>query len=167
MEKTKPTFTPTWKWLMENKIAFVGFGFGSGLPAKAPGTWGSLMGMLLAGLLLGIGVGKLWLFLLAVVAFVVGIGICHETELALGRVHDYSGIVWDEIVAMLFVFSLIPQGFFWWIIGFAAFRFFDIVKPQPISWADSKVNGGLGVMLDDVSAAVYAVLVVGILALIF
>ena len=97
----------------------------------------------------------------------VGIGICHETELALGRVHDYSGIVWDEIVAMLFVFSLIPQGFFWWIIGFAAFRFFDIVKPQPISWADSKVNGGLGVMLDDVIAAVYAVLVVGILALIF
>ena len=71
---------------MENKIAFVGFGFGSGLPAKAPGTWGSLMGMLLAGLLLGIGVGKLWLFVLAVVAFCggdwdlprngVGVGAC-------------------------------------------------------------------------------------------
>ncbi len=164
--KAQPIIRPTWDWLMNHKVAWIGFGFGSGLASKAPGTWGSLVGMLLAGLLLGCGVSKLGLFVLAVLAFVVGIWICNHTERALG-VHDYSGIVWDEIVAILLIYSVIPQGFFWWLIGFGAFRFFDIVKPQPISWADSKVSGGLGVMLDDVIAAVYAMLLVGILAAIF
>lgn len=167
MTKPQPAFRPTWSWLMNNKIAFIGFGFGSGLAPKAPGTWGSLVGMLIAGLLLGCGVSKLTLFLLAVIGFLVGIWICSETEMALGRVHDYSGIVWDEIVAMLLIYSIIPQGFFWWLIGFAAFRLFDVVKPQPIAFIDSKVQGGLGVMLDDMIAAVYALLFVGILALIF
>lgn len=167
MEKAQLAFRPTWAWLMDNKIAFVGFGFGAGLAPKAAGTWGSLVGMLLAGLLLGCGLGKLGLFILAVVGFAAGVWICKQTELALGNVHDYGGIVWDEIVAMFLVYALIPQGLFWWVIGFALFRLFDIFKPQPIKWADSKVSGGLGVMLDDVIAAVYTVLVVGVLALIF
>lgn len=158
---------PTWSWLMQNKIAFVGFGFGAGLARSAPGSWGSLVGLLIAGLLLGCGLPKFGLFMLAALCFALGIWICNETELALGRVHDYKGVVWDEIVAMLLIYSVIPQGFFWWLIGFGAFRFFDIVKPRPINWADERVKGGLGVMLDDVIAAVYTVIVVGILALIF
>lgn len=157
---------PTWTWLMENKIAFLAFGFGAGLAPKAAGTWGSLVGMLWAALMLGMGLGKVGLFILAVLALGAGVWICNQTEAALGR-HDDGGIVWDEIAAMLLIFSLIPQGFFWWIIGFALFRLFDIVKPKPISWADDKIGGGLGVMLDDVIAAAYTVLIVGILALIF
>lgn len=167
MKKGQATFKPNWQWLMQNKIAFLGFGFGSGLPEKAPGTWGSFAGMLLAGLFLGMGMGQLGLLMLTVVAFIAGIGICQETELALGRVHDHSGIVWDEMVAMWLIFALIPQGFFWWMTAFVVFRFFDIVKPQPISWVDGKIEGGLGVMLDDVIAATYTVIVVYLLVWIF
>ncbi|QMT32283.1 phosphatidylglycerophosphatase A family protein [Alysiella filiformis] len=151
---------PTWAFLMKNKMAFLGFGFGAGLAPKAQGTWGSLVGMMLAGLLLGSGLGKLGLFVLAAILFVAGIWICNETELALGRVHDYRGVVWDEIVGIMFVYALVPQGFFWWIFAFGAFRLFDIAKPQPIAFFDEKVRGGFGVMLDDVVAAVYAVLLV-------
>lgn len=158
---------PTWDFLMKNKIAFVGFGFGVGLAPKAQGTWGSLLGMMLAGLLLGCDLGKLGLFALAAVLFGVGVWICNETELALGRVHDYRGVVWDEIVGMLLVYSLVPQGFFWWMLAFALFRFFDIVKPQPIGFLDKNIRGGLGVMLDDVAAAVYTVIVVQLLNIIF
>lgn len=164
--KDDVAFQPTWSWLMQNKWAFVGFGFGSGLAPKAQGTWGSFIGMMLAGLLLGMGFSKVGLFVLAMVAFGVGVWICHETGLALGKVHDYKGIVWDEIVGMLFVFAMIPQGFFWWLFGFAAFRFFDIVKPQPIQYLDQRIQGSLGIMVDDVAAAIYAVIVVQIVNLI-
>lgn len=162
----KAAVTPSWAWLMENKIAFVGFGFGSGLAAKAPGTWGSLVGMLMAGLLLGCGLGRLGLFVLALLLLAVGVWICNETERLLG-VHDHSGIVWDEIVAMLLVYACVPQGFFWWLLAFAAFRLFDIVKPQPVRWADAKLGGGAGVMADDVLAAAYAVLLVQLVNLLF
>lgn len=158
---------PTWAFLMQNKLAFLGFGFGVGLAPKAQGTWGSFLGMMLAGLFLGSGMSKFGLFALAAVLFVVGIWICNETELALGRVHDYRGVVWDEIVGIMFVYALVPQGFFWWLAAFAAFRFFDIVKPQPIAFFDEKVRGGLGVMLDDVVAAIYAVLLIQILNVFF
>lgn len=158
---------PTWDFLMKNKIAFVGFGFGIGLIPKAPGTWGSLLGMILAGLLLGMGLGKFGLLVLAVLLFGAGVWICDQTEAALGQVHDYRGVVWDEIVGMLLVFSLVPQGFFWWVLAFAAFRFFDIVKPQPIGLLDKTVRGGLGVMVDDAAAAMGAIIVIQLLNLIF
>lgn len=158
---------PTWDFLLKNKIALVGFGFGVGLAPKAQGTWGSLLGMLLAGLLLGAGLSKLGLLVIAVILFGAGVWICNETAAALGNVHDYRGVVWDEIVGMLLVFALVPQGFFWWLLAFAAFRFFDIVKPQPIGFLDQKVRGGLGVMVDDVAAAVYAVIVIQLLNIIF
>lgn len=158
MKREQPTFTPNWSWLMRNKTAFIGFGFGSGLATKAPGTFGSLVGMMLAGLLLGSGMSHFGLFVFSLILFLGGIWICSETELALGGVHDYKGIVWDEIVAMLLVFSLVPQGVFWWWFAFALFRFFDIVKPQPIQWAEQRYARGFGVMVDDMIAALYTVL---------
>ena len=74
--------------------------------------------------------------------------------------HDHRGIVWDEFVAMLLVLSCVPQGLGWWLLSFLLFRLFDILKPQPVKWADSQIKGGSGVMLDDAIAAVYAILVV-------
>ena len=68
--------------------------------------------------------------------------------------HDHRGIVWDEFVAMLLVLSCVPQGLGWWLLSFLLFRLFDILKPQPVKWADSQIKGGLGVMLDDAIAAV-------------
>jgi phosphatidylglycerophosphatase A len=56
-----------------------------------------------------------------------------------------------------------PPGWLWVVLGFVLFRFFDILKPWPIAWADKRVHGGLGIMLDDLLAAVYAWLILQLL----
>jgi phosphatidylglycerophosphatase A len=89
---------------------------------------------------------------------ILGIWICQASSRDLG-VHDHPGIVWDEIVGYLITMATAPAGWLWVVLGFVLFRFFDILKPWPISWADKRVHGGLGIMLDDVLAAVYAWLV--------
>lgn len=162
MAKTAPAFRPTWTWLMQDPIRLLGFGFGTGLSPKAPGTIGTLPAIPIAGLLLGMGMSKLALGLLCIPLFLLGIWICNMTERALG-VHDYGGIVWDEIVAMLLVLACIPQGLGWWTMAFIVFRFFDAVKPPPIRWFDRQVSGGLGVMLDDIIAAVMSIVVLRLL----
>ena len=78
-------------------------------------------------------------------------------------VHDYGGIVWDEIVAMLLILAFVPQTVLWWLMAFLVFRFFDAVKPPPIKWFDQKVSGGFGVMLDDIIAAIMSIMVLLIL----
>jgi phosphatidylglycerophosphatase A len=90
-------------------------------------------------------------------AFCLGIYLCGETARRLG-VHDHGGIVWDEFVGLWLVLLLIPAGLFWWLAGFFLFRLFDIVKPWPIGWLDQRLGGGFGIMLDDVLAALYALL---------
>ncbi|WP_325320807.1 phosphatidylglycerophosphatase A [Kingella oralis] len=162
MAKQKPAFAVTWAWLWQRPVCFVGFGFGTGLAPKAPGTVGTLPAVLIAGLLLGCGMSKLMLGWLCVTLFFIGIWICDATERALG-VHDYGGIVWDEIVAMMLIYACVPQGLGWWAVSFAVFRFFDAVKPPPIKWFDRRVSGGLGVMLDDLIAAVLSIAVVWLL----
>ena len=162
MAKQKPAFEITWGWLIQRPVCFIGFGFGTGLAPKAPGTVGTLPAVLIAGLLLGGGMSKLALGLLCIALFFIGIWICNVTERSLG-VHDYGGIVWDEIVAMMLIYACVPQGLGWWVISFAVFRFFDAVKPPPIKWFDQRVSGGLGVMLDDVIAAVMSIVVIWLL----
>jgi phosphatidylglycerophosphatase A len=71
-------------------------------------------------------------------------------------VHDHAGIVWDEIVGYLVTMLFAPSGWFWVVIGFGLFRFFDILKPWPIRNIDRQLKGGLGIMLDDVLAGIYA-----------
>ena len=75
------------------------------------------------------------------------------------RVHDHEGIVWDEMVGMWITLWLVPEGWWWLLIGFVVFRIVDILKPWPISWVDRNVHGGVGIMLDDVLAGVFAWLV--------
>lgn len=162
MSKQKPAFKPTLKWLLQNPIRFLGFGFGSGLAPKAPGTFGTLPALPLAWILLFLGSGKIGLIILSVVLFFIGIWICNVTECDLG-VHDYGGIVWDEIVAMLLILAFVPQTVLWWLMAFLVFRFFDAVKPPPIKWFDQKVSGGFGVMLDDIIAAIMSIMVLLIL----
>lgn len=156
MAKPVPAFPITWQWLVKRPVCFIGFGFGTGLAPKAPGTFGTLPALFIAGLLLGCGLGKFGLAVLSVILFFIGIWICDVTERSIG-VHDYGGIVWDEIVAMMLVLACVPQGLGWWLAAFAAFRFFDAVKPPPIRWFDQKVRGGFGVMLDDFIAALFAI----------
>ena len=156
MAKPVPAFPITWQWLVKRPVCFIGFGFGTGLAPKAPGTFGTLPALFIAGLLLGCGLGKFGLAVLSVILFFIGIWICDVTERSIG-VHDYGGIVWDEIAAMMLVLACVPQGLDWWLAAFAAFRFFDAVKPPPIRWFDQKVRGGFGVMLDDFIAALFAI----------
>lgn len=156
MAKPVPAFPITWQWLVKRPVCFIGFGFGTGLAPKAPGTFGTLPALFIAGLLLGCGLGKFGLAVLSVILFFIGIWICDVTERSVG-VHDYGGIVWDEIAAMMLVLACVPQGLGWWLAAFAAFRFFDAVKPPPIRWFDQKVRGGFGVMLDDFIAALFAI----------
>jgi phosphatidylglycerophosphatase A len=71
-------------------------------------------------------------------------------------VHDHPGIVWDEIAGFTITMLGAPITWPWLLVGFALFRFFDILKPWPIREADHSLKGGLGIMLDDVIAGVFA-----------
>ena len=132
---------------------FIAFGFGSGLIPIAPGTWGTVAAIPLY-LLLAYSPWELYL-VLTVAAFFLGVSVCSKVSADMG-IHDYSGIVWDEVVGYLLTMFLAPVSLVWVVVGFLLFRLFDIWKPQPIRFVDKHVHGGLGIMLDDVIAAVPA-----------
>jgi len=141
---------------LNTPAGFLAFGLGSGLSPKAPGTVGTAVGILLALPLAGV---PTWGGLLIVaLAFGAGIPICGSTSRRLG-VHDHGGIVWDEFVGIWLVLVLLPAHWAWWLAAFVVFRVFDIVKPWPIGWLDRRVEGGLGIMIDDIIAALYAIAV--------
>lgn len=139
---------------------FIAFGFGAGLAPFAPGTWGTLLAFPLYWLL------GLWVepieFLLAVAAlFALGIWACEATGRALG-VADHGGMVWDEVVAFLLVLFFAPATWQWQAAAFVLFRLFDIVKPPPIRYYDQTFKSGFGVMLDDLVAAFYTLIVIAV-----
>jgi phosphatidylglycerophosphatase A len=145
------------RMVFRDPVHWLAFGFGSGLLPVAPGTWGSLLAVGIFWLLPPL---PLTLILPALaVAFAAGCVICGTSARRLG-VHDHGGIVFDEIVAMLLVLCVTPRTPGWTLAAFLLFRVFDVVKPWPIREADHRIPGGLGIMLDDVLAAVYAALVV-------
>jgi phosphatidylglycerophosphatase A len=149
MSSEPVTTTPN----MSKPIHLLAFGFGSGLLPKAPGTYGTLVGIpiyLLIQPLSLINYGAIVLL-----AFVIGIWLCEVTSRDLG-VHDHGGIVWDEIVGYLVTMMVAPSGWLWVVLGFLLFRLFDILKPWPICWFDQKVSGGFGIMLDDLIAGLFA-----------
>ena len=140
---------------LSTPAGFLAFGFGSGLSPIAPGTVGTVAALVPGLLLVQLPV---WMGLTTVaLAFVVGIYLCNAAGQSLG-VHDYGGIVWDEFVGMWLVLIFVPFDWLWWLAAFGLFRLFDIVKPWPIRWLDQQVHGGLGVMIDDLLAAVYALI---------
>ncbi len=128
-------------------------GFGLGLSPRAPGTVGTLLGIPLA--MASFYLQPLAAALLLVGCFFVGVHVCEQTSRRLG-VHDHGGIVWDEVVGYMIAVLGYPPTLFWLGLGFVLFRLFDIWKPWPIGLLDRKVGGGLGIMLDDVIAGVYA-----------
>lgn len=145
---------------MSHPAHFCALGFGSGLAKKAPGTFGTLAGLPLFWLIADLGAYTQLAIITAL--FVAGIYFCGKTGKALG-VSDHGSIVWDEIVAIMLVLTVTPYHWQWWLVAFVLFRLFDIWKPVPIRQCDAKVKGGLGVMLDDVLAAVYAIISLEIL----
>jgi phosphatidylglycerophosphatase A len=137
-----------------NPIHFLALGFGSGLAAKMPGTFGTLAALPLVVLLSHYASFSVYLIVTILVS-VVGIWICGKTAEDMG-VHDDSSIVWDEVAGMLITMLAVPLSWQTLLIGFVLFRFFDILKPWPISYLDKHVHGGFGIMIDDVLAGLFA-----------
>ncbi|MFP4063532.1 MAG: phosphatidylglycerophosphatase A [Halochromatium sp.] len=153
-----PTFQPS---RPEHLIAY---GFGAGLSPKAPGTMGTLVAIpiyLLLANLPGL------VYLLAVAALIgVGIWACDKVAAELGQ-EDPPAIVWDEIVGFLVAMAAAPVVSLAWIImGFLLFRLFDIYKPWPVSWAEKRFTGGVGIIVDDLIAGAMTWVVLTFMAMI-
>jgi phosphatidylglycerophosphatase A len=139
---------------LRDPIHFLAFGFGAGLAPKAPGTFGSVVGLVAAWWLLELPL--VWRVAVVVAVIGLGIWICGESARRLGR-HDDQRIVLDEIAGVLLTsLAVVEKSVFALALVFVFFRFFDILKPWPIRDVDHSLKGGLGIMLDDLIAALYA-----------
>lgn len=148
---TNMVTTPRSIW--RNPVHFLAFGLGSGAAPKAPGTFGTVAGLLIYLLLPTMSPVAYLVFV--VLTFLVGIWLCDKTASDIG-VHDHGGIVWDEFVGIWLTLWLIPTGWGWLLLAFLLFRLFDIAKPWPIGWLDRRLGGGLGIMMDDILAGLFA-----------
>jgi len=158
--------------MLDRMVYWLGLGLGSGLPRRAPGTWGTVGGLIVGVPLMSL--GFIPFLILTILSCILGVWICGRTaELMQG--HDDPHIVWDEwagiwITLLPLSYMGIADNNFWQnvsqelsifaiVFAFILFRFFDIVKPPPIGWADKRVAGGLGIMLDDIIAGIMAAVV--------
>lgn len=151
------------RMLLSHPAGWIATALGAGLSPKAPGTAGSLVALLPWWFLLR---GLPWGWYLAVLGagFVLGVWACGVCDRRLG-IHDQGALVWDEVIGMWITLFAAPRAWWWVVVGFLLFRLFDIWKPWPVSWADRRVQGGMGVMLDDVIAGIYALVVLQVAAL--
>lgn len=151
--------------LFQSPLHFLAFGFGSGLSAKAPGTIGTLVAVPLVWAMAQLpNPFYLTITLLCVLA---GPAICNAAAKTLAldnhSLPDHPAIVWDEIVGMMLAMMFIPLTWLTLLSGFLLFRFFDILKPWPIRYFDRHVHGGIGIMLDDIIAAIVTNIILRIL----
>lgn len=149
--------------IVKKPAVLLACGLGSGLVPKAPGTFGTLAAIPLYLVLQPLSL--LSYLVLTAVFFVLGIWLCHQAIKIFER-NDPSEVVWDEVVGYLVTMIAAPAGWPWIVLGFVLFRIFDIWKPWPVSVADQKLHGGLGIMLDDIIAGIYALIVLQVIALI-
>jgi phosphatidylglycerophosphatase A len=152
---------PPLRFLFAHPAHLVACGFGSGLSPVAPGTAGTLFAWASYPLLRGT-LADLEFLAFLFVCCVAGIFAVRRTGNDLGAV-DHGSIVWDEIVPFWLVLFLCPPGWPWQATAFLAFRFFDVVKPQPARFFDERVKNGFGVMADDLVAGVYTLLTLAVL----
>ena len=139
--------------LLSDPVHLLALGLGTGLSPWMPGTLGSALALVPCWYVAPLA----WPVksVIAVAALLLGIVLCGASARRLGE-HDHPGIVFDEIAAMLTITVILPQSPGWLVSAFALFRLFDIWKPWPIREMDHRLSGGLGIMLDDQMAAVYA-----------
>lgn len=128
--------------------------FGSGLLSKAPGTWGSLAALPFGWGLAYFG-GPWFLACGTIVVFLVGLWASHVYAQALGQA-DPGSVVVDEVAGQWLALLPVALAPLYYPIAFIAFRFFDILKPWPVSWLDKRVKGAFGIMADDIMAGLYA-----------
>lgn len=138
--------------------------FKSGLSPKAPGTVGSLATLPLAWILISL-YGTIGVLVGAVLVFIVGLKATRIVLKSEKGNTDPGFVVIDEVVGQLLSFALVahlPQNIYIYVLGFAFFRFFDIIKVWPASYFDKKVHTAFGVMMDDVVAGIYAAILLGL-----
>jgi phosphatidylglycerophosphatase A len=138
---------------MNQIIMALATGFYVGKIAKAPGTWGSIAAFLPWLLIKDLPLPTYLLLLF--VLFIVGFFVSGSAEKILDS-PDAGCIVIDEVLGMFITLTLAPQHPAAWVLGFVLFRIFDIFKPFPVSWFDQRIHGGMGIMMDDVIAGLYA-----------
>lgn len=148
--------------LFSHPAGWIATALGAGLAPRAPGTAGSLVALVPW----WFGLRHLpptWYAVVLVAGFALGVWASGVACRRLG-VHDHGGLVWDEVIGMWVTLFAAPAGWGWMLAGFVLFRLFDIWKPWPVRVADRRVGGGLGVMLDDVLAGGYALIVLQVAA---
>lgn len=141
--------------VLSHPAGWIASGAGCGFSPVAAGTVGSVVA-----LLPWLALRELaWPYyvLALLLAFALGVWAASWVIRRI-RVEDPSVVVWDEFIGLWIALTAAPRGWGWVALGFGLFRLFDIWKPWPVSWADNHVHGGLGAMLDDVLAGVYAFL---------
>ena len=151
---------PSWRFLLGHPAHFIAFGFGAGLAPAAPGTWGTLLALPLYWLIAS-RLDPVEFLLVLAALFGLGVWACEVTGRAIGAA-DHRGMVWDETVAFLLVLFFVPATLAWQGAAFLLFRLLDIVKPPPIRYYERTFRNGFGVMLDDLVAAFYTLLVVAV-----
>ncbi len=140
---------------MDKLIVALATGLYSGKIPFAPGTWGSAFALIPWYFCRGLSLVN-YLIVLAVI-FVVGFLTSGSAEKIIDR-PDPGCIVIDEILGMFITLTLAPSHPAAWLLGFLLFRIFDILKPFPVSWLDTHLHGGIGIMMDDVMAGIYALI---------
>lgn len=154
---------PTPEKVWRDPLYFVGFGLGSGAMPFAPGTFGTLMAIPFYLVLRPL---SLTAYLSFVIAFIVfSSWLSHRLSREIHE-HDHPGMCIDEFAGFFVTMINAPHGIFWVILGFALFRLFDIWKPWPIYIIDRSVEGGFGMVLDDIVAGLFAMIIIQILAFI-
>lgn len=158
--KSKP-IPPIPEQVWQDPLYFIGFGFGAGAMPFAPGTFGTLMAIpfyLLFRNLHPAAYVALVLILIALSSW-----LSHHLSKAIHE-HDHPGMCIDEFVGYFVTMCFAPHHWLYVVIGFGLFRLFDIWKPWPIGWVDKHVKGGFGMILDDVLAGVYSLILLQVLA---
>jgi phosphatidylglycerophosphatase A len=142
--------------VLRDPVNFLAFGLGSGLSPVAPGTAGSAVGLALAWATLELPLAAR--LLVAIALILSGVWICGESARRIA-VHDHPGIVWDEIAGIYVALLVVPPPIWAWALCFGLFRLFDVWKPWPIRDLDHRLKGGVGIMLDDLVAALYTAII--------
>lgn len=142
----------------QGPTVFLATGFGVGYCPKIPGTAGTLLGVVLY---FGLSAYSWSVYVLALgIMLVIGVWLCEQAMETFGD-PDPKEVVWDEITGYLVAMAAAPRSLAWAVAGFVLFRFFDIVKPGPVGWAERRFSGGVGIMLDDLLAGVLTLFVLG------
>lgn len=161
-KKYKLALPPIPETVWQQPLYFVAFGFGSGAMPFAPGTFGTLMAIPFYLLLQPL---SLYAYLITVLGFIIiSSWICQYVSRKIA-VHDHPGMCLDEFAGFFVTMIHAPAGWHWILLGFILFRLFDIWKPWPISILDEKIHGGFGMVLDDIVAGVFAMLIIQLLSL--